>query len=143
MDDKKFLENNIRRLEKHQEGQITNKRYAIQRIDLLTIAISGGGLYYAIDQLGTLLIHASIILLMLAIISNFISQWTAYLANKNEERWTIQEIRRLEERPNYDKKKHGDADCWVRVWNKTTSWLNVVSTLLMFSGLICIVIHLF
>ena len=140
LDQNEKLRNLIARREKHQEIHIGRGWYSIQRMDLLTISISGASIYYCLEHSGLAIVLA-LFAFVLAIVANFISQMTGKEANENEAQWAHQDIKRLEDRDDYDADKQTNADCNVRIYNKATKILNRLSVFFMFIGLVLLIIH--
>ncbi len=129
--------------------------YAIRRMDLLIISISGGSIFLIFQILktqasgdinieNTTLLKLSGLVFLLAIIANFISQLTGYYANDNEEKYTLIEIKKIEEEETETEKEINDSmqkryDSKVKSYNEFTNILNVISIGLMFLGLIFLV----
>ena len=137
------------RLIKHQENTRDNKFYAIQRIDLLNISISGAGIYGIFEMLKFLennnvlyepgLIRFAGILFVATIILNFTSQWTGYKANLHEIDSTELEISK-EKGDSIDEHRLGVIDGFVKCYNILTTVLNTSSTLTMIVGLVLVTI---
>lgn len=133
------MENKIRRHESQFKEANENIRYAIQRIDLLTVSLSGALIYYVLsnecdNDLSALLV------LVCSVLLNFISQWSGYYANLYESRYYVQMIRKEEGDNRFDQQKLNEADCWARWNNKATTYLNISSSILLFIGLILVVL---
>ncbi len=142
---KLFLE----RLLKHQELTKGKKFYAIQRMDLLIISVSGAGIYIIFEMLRFFhganpmpdfcAIKIAGISFAFSIVTNFFSQTTGYLANKHEVDSTELEI---------SKEKGDGIDEWqlrlinnnVKFYNRLTTSLNITSTLFMLAGVFILTI---
>ena len=84
----------IKKLEKHIDSTRENKKYSIDRFDILIISLSSGALGLSISYLKDILkdlhcvnltsLKMSWILFALAIICNLLSQRTAFVANEKE-----------------------------------------------------------
>lgn len=127
--------------------------YAIRRLDLLIISISGAGIYIVFETIRAskinkiefdnnylLLITGSAFLLTILI--NFASQITGYLANNLEEKFIQQELKRLEGKE-WDEDKKNEIDKKIKKLNKSTDVLNIASVLSMLIGLLFLVIFNF
>ncbi|MEP0266521.1 hypothetical protein [Dokdonia sp.] len=134
-------------------AHLTNTRdrtnYALRRMDLLIISISGGGIFLIFQILktqaagqiildSTSLLKFSGLVFLLSIIANFASQITGYRANDFEEKYTIQQISNIEGNE-IDKCQQKIYDSKSIYYTKATNILNMVSTVLMFLGLILLV----
>ncbi|WP_422079615.1 hypothetical protein [Ulvibacterium sp.] len=134
----------------HLQNTRDRTNYAIRRMDLLTISISGAGIYIVFETLkffkgeGLEVVNPSLLTLigiafLLAIAANFSSQITGFFANNYEERYVLLVLEELSEKE-FDKDKMDDYDSWVQIFNKATQILNVASVLCMFIGLVCLFI---
>jgi hypothetical protein len=124
--------------------------YSIRRMDLLVIAISGAGIYIIFETLrefktgkieienSTILIWSGVILL-LGIISNFISQVTGYHGNNNEEKYIVEELKKIEGKK-HDACLQKEYDNKVNQFNFWTDLLNVVSIVFMLVGVFLLAI---
>lgn len=133
-------QNKVRRYEMQFETANINSRYAIQRIDLLTVSLGGALIYYGLSLCDSNLKTIGLFILVGSIVFNFLSQWTGLKANKNEAVYFAELIRKEESSENYNKKRKNDSDCWSNWYNKLTYYLNGISSLLLFVGLIIIVV---
>jgi len=117
--------------------------YAIQRIDLLIIAISGTGIYVALETLKYIndnslvdsgLIKYAGVFLLFAIIVNFLSQFSVKKANELDIEWC--ELNLDYKKPSTEEqKKINKADNLSECYTTCTNWLNLISLILMFIGL--------
>jgi hypothetical protein len=153
---KKLKEPNSLRLErllKRHEQTLSNKFYAVQRFDLLTISVSGAGIYIIFEvlkflktqQLNTNLIallKLSGIIFTISIIVNFLSQFSSWSANHNEELCVDREIKR-ENGEDVDKREIDRLDRKVIRFNGITRALNLISSSFMIGGVILLVIYSF
>ncbi|MDG4715399.1 hypothetical protein [Winogradskyella marincola] len=136
-----------------------NSSYSQKRTDLLTITISGGGLYVLLETLrefktGKIPIEDTSILvfagsfLLAAIIINFISQITAYYANSYEEQYIqtqlsilkLSKSKKSKERKRGYRKEQELLDSKKNIFDKTTSFLNFLSIGFMILGIVLLVI---
>lgn len=127
--------------------------YSIQRIDLLIVSFSAGGIYLCLELLkylkennseeSLLLVKISGSLFLLAIIVNFLSQSFGYLSNKMDYLMCEVEIdcegKKLTKK---DKKDIKEYDKKSEKYSKWTECLNYSSITFMFCGLILITIFL-
>ncbi|MFY0629254.1 MAG: hypothetical protein JXR05_02665 [Flavobacteriaceae bacterium] len=122
------------------------KIYSLKRLDLLIISISGAGIFIIFETLrefktnnieieSSMIIFLSGLSLMLAIISNFFSQRTGYNANRYEEKYTNIQLRKIKGK-DIDIFKEEKCNEKVKLYNKLTERLNVVSIGFMILGLI-------
>jgi hypothetical protein len=123
--------------------------YAIQRIDLLIITISGAGILLILETLKFSLenrlpcicvIKISAVLFVLAIIVNFISQFTGKNANRYDMLWCqdmIDEIQHPPINPNAENTNDLKSD----FFSKWTRSLNLISMISMFLGLIMLIFY--
>jgi len=137
------IDNKITRLEKHRESHIVNKRYSVQRIDLLTVAIGGSCIYYLLNSEPIPNYQLAIAFCSVAIGLNFLSQWSGYLANVFEVNWTVQEIWKLEKNNKFNVEKHKCWDNLVSILNPATTIINVLSSTTLIIGVIIIWGNLF
>jgi hypothetical protein len=144
----------------HLENSKERTNYAIRRMDLLIITISGGGIYVILESLRELktseelspilsenktVLILSGIFFLLCITLNFVSQLTGYQANTNEECYVQQELKKIENK-DYDKCAQDNFNKKSRDFDKATDVLNNTSIFLMFLGLVFLAIfnyHLF
>ncbi len=119
--------------------------YAIQRIDLLIISISGAGVYvtlealkYAYDKKFTNLLFLKIsgILFVAAIIVNFLSQYFGKESNLYHIKMCSAKIV-AETPPNVLQQQEIESlDCKADLWDKLTRWANYISAIFMGIALI-------
>lgn len=142
----------IDRLINHQNKAKEGKFYAIQRIDLLVISVSGAGIYIVFEMIRFFkqaapqlqvvdlsLIKISGCLFVFAILVNFISQWTGFHANKQEDESTELAITK-EKGDEIDEEKLKAIDENAKFYSKSTDALNIVSTISMLFGIIILTI---
>jgi len=138
----------LRDLRQNRDYSLKSADYSMNRIDLLIISISGAGIYACLEILKYLrennicgATHFKIVGLLFgfAIFINFISQWAAYYANKNNLSATKKVI--------YDRENDTDSkseiakfDCYVKILGSITKITNILSTLSMLIALIYICI---
>lgn len=120
--------------------------YSIQRMDLLIIAICGAGIYIFFETIrefkpesGELIMNNAGVLILsgiaflLGILSNFISQWTGYLANTYEENYCNLRLSELRG-DKIKEKKLNKLDEDIKFYNNWTKSLNMLSIIIMFIG---------
>ena len=148
-------EDYIAKLEKHADNLRSANFYSIQRIDLLIISISSAGIYASLeimkyvmasellkpDQVAGFNIYFKItsLLFIVAIITNFVSQWTAHKGTSYSIESTKKEIYALEYKVD-SSKEISYCDKYAEKYNKITTYTNTCSTLSMFLGLVIMII---
>lgn len=119
--------------------------YAIQRIDLLIISISGAGVYVTLEALkyahdnkftNLSLIKFSGILFVLAIIVNFLSQYFGKESNLYHIKMCSAKITADEPPSAIQQQEIGYLDCKADLWDKLTRWSNYTSAVFMGLALI-------
>jgi hypothetical protein len=122
--------------------------YAVQRIDLLIISISGAGVYVCLETLKyhkqdpldfILSIKAAGLCFVVAMVVNLISQFTGKSANKFDMRMCQAKIDDAESPSEETKRLIAVNDCKADTYSKCTDILNLSSLLIMFSGLITLI----
>lgn len=142
----------IQAWEKHLSRAKEKEFYSIQRIDLLTISISGACIYIAFEilrflnsptgvhtQACTVLLKISAIASVLAITINFLSQILGYHANKYEAKYSQKTINQLEG-DDIEEAELNKIDFKSQFYSKLTFISNIVATILMSLGIILLVI---
>jgi hypothetical protein len=134
---------------KHEERSLSNKWYAIGRIDLLIISISGGGLFVLFEtfkfvreqklEMNLSLIKCSAIFFASAIIVNFFSQIFGFYANKYEAEFANKSIKK-ETGDQIDDLVFAKLDVKIDFLNPALSIANSVSVLAMFVGIVLVAI---
>jgi len=140
------------RLLKYKEQSTSYIFYAIQRIDLLIISISGAGIYIIFQtlrfikeqgmNLDLFWLKTGGVMFTLAIIVNFFSQWAGYKANKFEEDWAEQKIKEKLGKTIDQTALEKTSNNGMKYTNLTTT-LNIVSTCSMLIGIVILVIFNF
>lgn len=122
--------------------------YAIRRMDLLIISISGAGIYIIFETIreaktgeiplieDAWFLTASGIAFLITILVNFASQITGYFANSYEEEYIQEELLRLEGKKSWNKKRQKEVDGKIDKLNLATDILNGASILAMLIGLL-------
>jgi hypothetical protein len=142
----------LKKLEKYAEGLRLVRYYSIQRIDLLIISLSGAGIYTCFEIMkyfdkAPVLNHYINIpfkisggLFALAIILNFLSQWTAYTGSSYALNSTLLDIKSVE-----NAKKISDESKALEKrgekLNDITRRTNLLSNILMILGLLILMIY--
>lgn len=149
----------LKKLEKHAEHLRLVRYYSIQRIDLLIISLSGAGIYTCFEILkyingdellkGYPIVRTPFeicgILFTLAIISNFLSQWTAFKGSGHALESTKLDIHAVENESN-ESEKSEKQEKLSETYNKITEIANLISNALMLIGLLILTLsflHLF
>jgi len=129
----------------HRKNSFTMWSYAIQRIDLLIVAISGAGIYVVLEALkyslehklqNSLFLKFCGVVFLIALIVNFISQWTGEQANEHEIKFADE---KLDDKEDSAKIEASIAD----KWSGATIVLNITSALSMFLALVLLVTYFF
>lgn len=120
--------------------------YAIQRIDILIVSISGAGVYTCLETLkfseiekelsNTWLLKAAGFGFVLAIIVNFVSQFTGKIANEVDMVWTDKKLQKLEKNNQVDECEIDRLDRKADKYTIATNVLNMVSFIAMSISLI-------
>ena len=141
---------NMEDIKEQKNNAIEGWRYALQRMDLLIISISGAGVYVCLEAIkyssekhyqNVWLIKIGGLLFVLGIVINFISQLTGKLSNKYE-LFRCQKILMYGAEQDDDQKgKIAHDNCMSEVYEKWTNGLNTASMILMFTGLIVLIIY--
>lgn len=124
-----------------------NAFYAMQRIDLLIISVSGAGIYACWDVLKYVKseklcaclenLKVSGVLFLLAIIINFVGQWASYKANTKDEYINRLKIDELDEGvKDGHKSTIDDTKYWKEFYSDVVKVTNVISLLTLFTGLL-------
>ena len=149
MSDKSKDDFKLERWIRHEERSLGNKWYAIGRIDLLIISISGGGLYIVFETFKFVkeqklcvsldLLKWGAIFFTAAIIVNFISQVVGFYANKFEAVYANKKIKK-ETGEEVDDLTFATIDVKIDFLNQSLNISNGVSVISMFVGIILIAI---
>jgi hypothetical protein len=119
--------------------------YSVQRMDLLIVSISGGGLYVVLETLKTSLTSPFALIWMLktsgaifvaALMANFISQTTGEAVHRNEIRWADEKLDR-------DDVKAKEFETKSGLYSRATHALNIASMLLMLIGISLLISYFF
>ncbi|MFN5555404.1 MAG: hypothetical protein ACK57K_02260 [Chryseotalea sp.] len=134
---------------KHEERSLSNKWYAIGRIDLLIISISGGGLFVMFEtfkfvreqklEMDLSLLKCGAIFFAAAIIVNFISQVFGFYANKYEAEFANNNIKK-EIGKEVDDLVFAKLDVKIDFLNPALNIANSTSVLAMFVGIILLAV---
>jgi hypothetical protein len=130
-----------KRLNDHAELAFKNAFYAMGRIDLLIVSISGASIVVCLEilkyskenpnlLLSTLGFKLSAIIFVFSIVVNFIGQWCSFKSNILDYELKKDEINGIK-----DKKK----ECMSDIYDNLTIYCNTVSTLSMMLGLVLLI----
>lgn len=142
----------LERVRLHLANVSSRELYAIQRIDLLVISVSGAGIYIVFETMKFVIqngytINRSMLiwcgaLFAASILLNFISQWAGYYVNKVEARWAALEHKKasggtlsVEE-----ERDQCESDVMGRIYSLWTRILNIASTITMLIAVILLLI---
>ncbi len=137
----------------HLENTKERTNYSIRRMDLLTISITGAGIYIIFETLKFLkeeniivynswLLVASGICFLLSVCTNFSSQITGFYANHFEEKYILLVLEQIKKKK-VNLQDMDRFDCKTLSFNKWTRVLNILSVSTMFLGLIGLVVFYF
>lgn len=143
-------EKNIERWNQHIRDSKERSFYSIQRIDLLTISLSGGGIIVVFEILKFLSESSesttSPIWLKLigavfaaSIVSNLLSQITGQKCNVNEERYASQRLVYWENEPKHDQvaeKRFDELSKQYNCWTNALTNLGIILVLIGILGLV-------
>lgn len=153
----KEMEYYISELEGYVKVLRSNKEYSNQRLDVLTVTVCGAGIYTSfelmkfivgssilkVEQIACLNIHFKItgLLFTIAIIINFLSQWTAYqtaTSGIESNKMAVLHAKNLK----VDLEKMKDYQTKSDQYNKVTGITNLISIAVMISALLCMMIFI-
>lgn len=134
----------IKEFEKHIDSLDDNIKYSTGRIDILVISLSSGGIALSMQfvkdilevpvSLNYLLLRISWVVFAVAIVSNLLSQYTSYIANRKERAISRNKVRELKNKP-----IKGDPirlECQHGRYNSWTGYLNIISILAVITAII-------
>ncbi|MBL8002379.1 MAG: hypothetical protein JNL05_10495 [Flavobacteriales bacterium] len=142
----------LERIKMHLADAKAREFYAIQRIDLLVISISGAGIYIVFETLKFMLqqrialnpstLEWGGVCFVLATLLNFASQWAGYYTNKHEACWAQFEHKRLggaclNDKEAQEQKDHDTAAHLAGIWTRR---FNLASTLAMLVGMVLLLV---
>jgi hypothetical protein len=143
-------ERDIRNLENHIENTRANINYSLDRFDILIITLSSGGLVFSMGFIKDIipkdvvvdytLLKIAWISFGAAIIANFLSQITGYLANKYEKRIAKNRIR--EKKGNDIIGNQENYKRYKKINNFLTNLLNLISLILLTNAIILLIIFM-
>lgn len=151
MDEDKREELKALRWRDNKERALSHKWYAIGRIDLLIISISGAGIYTAfelikyykeqqyINDLTWLKISA--IFFTLAILTNFVSQFFGYYANNYEAVYNNNKFLSAIGESAKSEKELDEIDCYRKIYDNWVNRTNWISASCMGIGIIVLAVY--
>lgn len=132
------------RFARHEYAAKEREFYSIKRIDVLVISLSGAGVIVAFEAMKFIveqkLAISPIILkwggvcFAASILTNFLSQWSGYWANRHEAKWAHIKAMKLEN-PDSSEENLGYHGRLGDLCDAATSALNTISTVLMLAGI--------
>ena len=124
-----------------------NMFYIIQRIELLVISVSGAGIYLCLESLKFMYsnkmpvncsLKVSAGFFVFAIVTNFISQFLSYQANRSDFLYCLENLKETQDEDS--KRRAIIYDEKAETFNKLNDYFNYTSALFMFIGLfICFI----
>lgn len=128
--------------------------YAMQRIDLLVISVSGAGIYGCWDVVKFLkdkdvcynacILQISASLFLATIIFNFIGQWCSYKCHTISEYISECKLNELEyNTPDHYKNEIIEKECVSKIYNKIVKITNSISLISLFIALILFSVFIF
>lgn len=142
----------IENLKEGRKNAYTGWFYAIQRIDLLIISISGAGVYVTLESLkytfekdiqNVYLLKIAGVLFVLAIITNFFSQYFGKEANEYHIRMCSAKLKADEPPTDMQETEIKNLDRRSEMWDNLTNWSNYLSAILMAIALIAEIVFFF
>jgi hypothetical protein len=134
---------------KHRERALDAKWYAIQRVDLLIISISSGGIYIIFETIKFILekqrsidfmmLKLSGLFFALAIVFNLTSQFYGWNANKHESIYAGFKVRQ-ERGGEVGEDKIDNTDRLVKISNRRLNIMNLISVAAMSLGLVLLLL---
>ena len=125
--------------------------YSIQRIDILTVAISGGGIYVCLETLKflsendinpTWIIKISGFLFLVSVVLNFVSQVYGRKAHEKDYLWSQTMIEFLDKPDSQElETEASDYETESENYSKKCNEFTDLSTLAMGIGLVCLVLY--
>ena len=127
------------------EGRV---KYSLERLDILIISLSSGGLVLALNLFKNFqdtcidknFLKLSWLFFSLALIINLLSQVTGYLANKYDIIGTRNEINKLEKKDTIGKQKL--IERYQNVSDFLTKWFNILSFISLAIGITLLILFI-
>ena len=124
-------------------------KYSLERLDILIISLSSGGLVLALNLYKNFqgnrfiekeYLSLSWLFFSLALIINLLSQVTGYLANKYDIKGTKNDIRKIEKKDIIGKEKI--ITRYQNVSDFFTKWFNIISFVSLSIGIILLILFM-
>jgi len=138
------------RIKERQKLSAQGLNYSVQRMDLLIISISGAGVYVCLETLKyindkqmepSLIIKLAGVILLIAIILNFLSQFFGHRANVNDYLMCDAQLDAGEKISKKEQLEINNYDCKASFYDKATTYINYSSAIVMSIGLILLIIY--
>lgn len=151
MGKKKGNKQELQKFSERMQLTLGNMNYGLQRLDLLIISISSGGIYTCLEMIKFLVEHNFCsytvgtfkypsILFIIAIVANLISQYTGYKSNEFDYLMCDEHIYcNGKEKDEVSQSQIDKLDKKSENYNKITNFLNLSSLILLILGLIFLV----
>lgn len=145
-DDKK-IEFQANRWSSNKERSFKNAWYAIGRIDLLIVSISGAGIYSCFEMIKFFetkipkhdvdysLLKYSSSLFVASIIINFISQFLSEKTNNVNAYYSNKKLLEIIEDSETNCEEYGKLDCKMGIYDTVIEWSNYISATTMLVGI--------
>jgi len=136
--DKKHIEY----LKEYIKSAESRAKYSIERFDILIISLSSGGIalsvgfYDKFESVNKNSVFYGCLFFAISLIINLLSQVTGYYANRNDIKYSKEEIRELEKKQ--FKKDYQKYDCYKRIFDFLTNLFNGFSLLGLIVGIVFI-----
>lgn len=151
MSEEKKYEFKVQRWYDNRNRALANKWYAIGRIDLLIISISGGGIYIVFELIkhfqglgvNLIVLKLAALLFTIAIIVNFISQFYGYSANELEAKYNNIEFKNAIDELKKDDCDQKILDDKIKGKNWWVNFCNYISVAAMLIGVTLLVVFNF
>ena len=124
----------------------TREKYALERFDILIISLSSGGIALSVtffekfECINKSNVFVACIFFSIALIINLFSQVTGYYANNYDIKYTLEEIRELEEKEFF--KNYKVYDRFKNVFNYLTTIFNLISLISFIVGMIFLILFI-
>jgi len=139
---------------RHRERAISNKWYAVGRMDLLVISISAGGVYVVLEVLkflaldkkfsdvDSIVLKVAGLIFIVTIAMNFISQMFGFWANKESAKYSKSKIQQLRKELDFNESNMNISKCNMEMHDKGVTITNGISVFLMICGLLLLAIFI-
>ena len=136
----------IGNLKEYIKSSESRAKYSIERFDILIISLSSGGIALTVGFFEKFKdtdksnVYYGCLFFSIALIVNLLSQVTGYYANRNDIKYSNEEIRELEGKSfNKNYKKY---DCYKVIFDFLTISFNGISLLSLIIGIVFILIFI-